>query len=80
MFRREAWTAGQLFKPNRFASGAAPAQDARVWFAGYHSDVGGGFKEDESALSNFPLLWMLQQAKASGLRLTLSAALRELQH
>jgi uncharacterized protein (DUF2235 family) len=69
MFRRERWAAGQSFKPNRFASGKAPAQDAReVWFAGCHSDVGGGFIEDESALSKFPMLWMVEQAKANGLR------------
>lgn len=70
MFRREKWAAGQTFKPNRFASGSAPPQDAReVWFAGSHSDVGGGFVEEQSALSKFPLLWMLEQAKASGLAL-----------
>ena len=70
MFRREAWGPGQIFKPNRFASGAAVAQDSReVWFAGCHSDVGGGFREEQSALSKYPLLWMLQQARASGLRL-----------
>jgi len=70
MFRRQPWAAGQTFKPNRFASGASPSQDAKeVWFAGCHSDVGGGFLEDQSALSKFPLLWMLQEAKKSGLRL-----------
>jgi hypothetical protein len=70
MFRREGWTAGQKFKPNRFASGASAKQDAReVWFAGCHSDVGGGFFELQSALSKFPVLWMLEQAKGQGLRL-----------
>lgn len=70
MFRNEPWTPGQEFRPNRHATGVAPAQDSReVWFAGCHSDVGGGFREDESALSKFPLLWMLEQARAHGLRL-----------
>jgi uncharacterized protein (DUF2235 family) len=70
MFRPQAWLPGQQFKPNRFSSGTAPNQNAReVWFAGSHSDVGGGFIEDQSALSKFPLLWMLEQAKAQGLRL-----------
>jgi uncharacterized protein (DUF2235 family) len=70
MFRRETWSAGQTFKPNRFAAGAAPAQDAReVWFSGCHSDVGGGFVEDQSALSKFPLLWILDEARSNGLRL-----------
>lgn len=70
MFRLQPWSPGQKFKPNRFATGVAVNQDAReMWFAGCHSDVGGGFIEDQSALSKFPLLWMLDQAKAQGLRL-----------
>jgi uncharacterized protein (DUF2235 family) len=69
MFRRESWAPGQMFKPNRFASGTTPAQDAKeVWFAGCHSDVGGGFLEEQSALAKIPLLWMIEQAKTSGLR------------
>ena len=45
-------------------------QDIRqVWFAGVHGDVGGGYPEDESGLSKFPLLWMIEQAKAAGLRI-----------
>lgn len=69
MFRNEKWEAGQIFKPNRHASGEWPGQDSReVWFAGCHSDVGGGFRETESALSKFPLLWMLEQATTQGLR------------
>ena len=69
MFRREPWAAGQKFKPNRFAAGEPVSQDAQeTWFAGSHSDVGGGFIEDESSLSKFPLLWMIGQAKVQGLR------------
>lgn len=69
MFRNEKWTPGQLFKPNRFAVDEPPAQDSKeVWFVGCHSDVGGGFREDQSALSKFPLLWMLEEARAHGLR------------
>lgn len=35
----------------------------QTWFAGVHSDVGGGYPEAESALSKFPLLWMIRQAQ-----------------
>ena len=68
MFRVKAWTANQVFKPNPHSQSKPTDQDIRqVWFAGCHSDVGGGFVEDQSALSKFPLLWMLEQAKAQGL-------------
>ncbi len=39
----------------------------QVWFAGMHSDVGGGYAKDQLALT--PLLWMLKEAKTRGLRL-----------
>ena len=45
-------------------------QDIRqVWFAGVHGDVGGGYPEVQSGLSKFPLLWMIEQARAAGLRM-----------
>lgn len=71
MFRIKHWTEPQTFKPNFHSKEKSlPAQDIRqVWFAGCHSDVGGGFVEDQSALSKFPLLWMLEQAKQHGLRI-----------
>ena len=69
MFRKEPWAAGQKFRPNPFASGEPPDQDSKqVWFAGCHSDIGGGFPEDQSAISKLPLLWMVEQARAHGLR------------
>ncbi|GLQ97764.1 DUF2235 domain-containing protein [Dyella mobilis] len=71
MFRVEPWSDPQTFKPNRHAKATAESpQDIRqVWFAGCHSDVGGGFVEDESALSKYPLHWMLEQAADKGLRI-----------
>ncbi len=39
----------------------------QVWFAGVHSDVGGGYPRQD--MSNVPLLWILEQAVACGLRL-----------
>jgi uncharacterized protein (DUF2235 family) len=40
-----------------------------VWFAGVHSDVGGGYAESESQLSKIALRWMLCEAKQVGLEI-----------
>ncbi len=40
----------------------------QVWFAGAHSDVGGGYAERD--LSDIALAWMLEKASAAGLRLS----------
>jgi uncharacterized protein (DUF2235 family) len=48
-----------------------PAQDQdvkQVWFAGVHSDVGGGYAEKESGLAKIALQWMLNEAMAAGMR------------
>jgi len=39
----------------------------QVWFAGMHTDVGGGYKEEE--LSDIPLVWMIEEAKKAGLKI-----------
>jgi uncharacterized protein (DUF2235 family) len=45
-----------------------PNQTAeQVWFAGAHSDIGGGYPE--SGLSDIPLAWMLDKGRAAGLLL-----------
>jgi len=46
------------------------AQDIRqVWFAGVHSDIGGGYPEAESHLAKYPLIWMIEQARGAGLEI-----------
>ena len=40
-----------------------------VWFAGVHSDVGGGYPYGENHLARIPLAWMLDEARALGLAL-----------
>lgn len=37
----------------------------QIWFAGYHSDIGGGFKD--CGLSNISLLWIIEEAVKQGL-------------
>ena len=39
----------------------------QVWFAGMHTDVGGGYKEQD--LSDIPLIWMVEEAKQHGLKI-----------
>ena len=39
----------------------------QVWFSGMHTDVGGGYKEEE--LSDIPLVWMIEEAKIAGLKI-----------
>ncbi|HEB53392.1 MAG TPA: DUF2235 domain-containing protein, partial [bacterium] len=47
-----------------------PSMDLRqVWFAGAHSDVGGGYPagRDGTLLSDIPLAWMMREAQRAGL-------------
>ena len=69
MFRLNRWIDPQKFRSDQFDPSTAVDQDIRqVWFAGVHGDVGGGYPEQQSGLSKFPLLWMIAQAEAAGLR------------
>jgi uncharacterized protein (DUF2235 family) len=56
------------FHPVLWKPELLPHQTLRqVWFAGMHSDVGGGYREQE--LSNIPLVWMTRRAIDCGLHL-----------
>jgi uncharacterized protein (DUF2235 family) len=52
-----------------FWTGPIPARATiqQVWFAGAHSDVGGGYKTRR--LADIPLVWMAKQAETTGLAL-----------
>jgi uncharacterized protein (DUF2235 family) len=56
------------FHPLRFDRSQEADEDRikEVWFAGVHSDVGGGYPDDELAL--VPCVWMAEEARARGLR------------
>lgn len=48
----------------------ARGEDVRqVWFAGVHSDVGGGYPDGENQLARIPLAWMLREAQDAGLKI-----------
>lgn len=56
-----------FFRQNRITP--QPGQDAReLWFAGVHSDVGGGYPEDQGGLWRVTFEWMLKEAVDAGLR------------
>lgn len=68
MFRVDHWTENQIFKPRIHSQGEPEKQDAKsMWFSGYHSDVGGGYKRSDSGLSQYPFIWMIEEAEKSGL-------------
>ena len=69
MFRLNRWSQPQEYKPNPFDKSGDPAPQniKQVWFAGFHSDVGGGHPEEQSGLAKFPLKWMLDEAKEHGM-------------
>ena len=71
MFRLNRWLEPQPFVENPFEPNEIPTtQDVKqVWFSGVHSDIGGGYPEAQSGLAKIPLLWMLREAEAAGLRL-----------
>ncbi|GGF74979.1 hypothetical protein GCM10007301_38540 [Azorhizobium oxalatiphilum] len=50
-------------------TGATPegAEITQMWFAGAHSDVGGGY--DDGVLAHIPLRWMAEEAAKRGLEL-----------
>ena len=62
---------GSRVRPPRRYSDASRTQDIQeVWFAGNHSDIGGGWtkaKGEVWSLSHVPLVWMIQEAERAGL-------------
>jgi uncharacterized protein (DUF2235 family) len=70
MFRVAVWDERQTHKPNPFIPKLNRPQDTKqMWFAGVHSDIGGGYPEKDSALSKYPLIWMVEEAAAAGLEI-----------
>jgi uncharacterized protein (DUF2235 family) len=58
----------RCFFRNNLWGKALPGQNIKqVWFAGVHSDVGGGYPSLESGLSQITLQWMLCEAVGFGL-------------
>ena len=62
-----------LFRQNLWGNAIVKQDVLQVWFAGVHSDVGGGYKEKQSHLSKICLQWMIEEARACGLVINDSA-------
>lgn len=63
MFQPYLWNKEETYWGNPFKTGTAVAQDLnQTWFAGVHSDIGGGYKESASGLAKITLDWMIQQS------------------
>jgi uncharacterized protein (DUF2235 family) len=60
-FNRNLWQRNPLAVPT------GPHDIKEVWFAGVHSDVGGGYPEEQGGLSKIALQWMMREAIAHGL-------------
>ncbi len=66
------------FRQNLMAP-ALPGQDVKnVWFAGVHSDVGGGYPAAETGLAKITFDWMMREARTCGMQVDDDALLREL--
>lgn len=69
MFRLNAWRPPEEFKPDPFSKSGKAHDTSQLWFAGTHSDVGGGWPEPKSGLSKIALEWMIDEAGKYGLQL-----------
>ncbi len=66
-FRSNLFLLGFDAKGNKIPGKPPPGQDAKeVYFAGVHSDVGGGYADGEGGLSKLALEWMLREAEDQG--------------
>jgi uncharacterized protein (DUF2235 family) len=64
---RRAFFRTNLWRPRKAPPEGGPRDLKQVWFAGVHSDVGGGYPESQSGLAKISLKWMLREAIEAGL-------------
>jgi uncharacterized protein (DUF2235 family) len=73
MFRLKQWDDPQDCLSQPYGKRDAMEHAARkqnilqVWFSGVHKDIGGGYAEAQSAISKYPLIWMIEEAVRHGL-------------
>jgi len=56
-----------FFRTNLWGEGSGDQDVLQVWFAGVHSDIGGGYPENESGLAKIAMRWMVEEAQKFGL-------------
>jgi uncharacterized protein (DUF2235 family) len=64
---RRAFFRTNLWRPDPPAADGGPKDIKQVWFPGVHSDVGGGYPEEQSGLSKYAFEWMAREAALAGL-------------
>ena len=57
-----------FFRQNLWGDPVGDQSYKQVWFAGVHSDIGGGYLERQSGLAKVTLQWMIAEAVAAGLK------------
>jgi uncharacterized protein (DUF2235 family) len=68
-----------FFRQNLWSSEASRATNLiEAWFAGVHSDIGGGYPPNDSRLARVALRWMMGEAHSCGLRFDANRAMKEL--
>ena len=58
----------RVFSEDNFGDAQCPQSLIQLWFRGVHCDVGGGYPVDQNGLSALALDWMIDEARACGLR------------
>jgi len=66
---RRAFFRTNLWMPRDPPPQGGPLDLMQVWFPGAHSDVGGGYPEEQSGASKVALQWMLCEARKAGMLL-----------
>jgi uncharacterized protein (DUF2235 family) len=66
------------FRQNLMSPATAEQDVKNVWFAGVHSDVGGGYPPAEADLAKITFEWIIREAKQCGLDVDEAAYRREL--
>ena len=66
------------FRQNLMVPEPAGQDVKNVWFAGVHSDVGGGYPAPQSGLAKVSFEWMMRQAGKAGMVIDATALQREL--
>ena len=65
-FHPVLWNERHEKPPPKEAYAAKEERISQVWFAGMHSNVGGGYPDD--SLAHIPLCWIMDEAQACGLK------------
>jgi uncharacterized protein (DUF2235 family) len=68
------------FRQNLMAPATEQQDVKNVWFAGVHSDVGGGYPAKEAGLAKLAFEWMMREARQCGMQIDDTAYERELRH